>query len=98
MKKVKEWLKKTKIDDIIRQELRQILIQKIGLDTNSPETRKKAVKIAIDFLRNLNCDFMYVKCNEENNSPEVIDNNHLILEIAEDLHINSSIKIHKIRL
>ena len=98
MKKVKEWLNGKKIDDKIRQELRQVLVQKIGWDNNSKETREKAVKIAIEFLSNLDCDFDRVKCNEENNSPDVIDAGHMILEIFEDLGTNSSYKVHKIKI
>lgn len=98
MKKVKEWLNNRKIDDKIRQELRQVLINKIGFEPNSKQTRDRAVIIANVFLRNLHCDFEYVKCDEENNSPDVIDSGHMVVHILENLRVNGTFKIHKIRL
>jgi len=98
MKKVKDWLSDRKIDEKIRKELRLRLIQELSFKSNSKETREIVKNLSIKFLENLDCYFTSVKCDEENNNPGVIDDGNLIVEIREDLHINSSYKIHTINL
>jgi hypothetical protein len=88
-----------KIDHSVREHL-QILCYEVVLgEIIDQETRDKAKKVAEDYLSNNGYKIELVKCDEENNPPDLVDSNCMKIEVFEETVPGSSIRIiHTIML
>jgi hypothetical protein len=88
-----------KIDQSVRDHL-QILCYEVVLgEMIDQETRNNAKVVVENYLNNNGYKIDYVKCDEENNPPDLVDSNQMKIEIWEETIPGSSTKkIHTIML
>lgn len=88
-----------KIDQKIREHL-QILCYEVVLgEMINQETRNKAKTVVENYLNNGGYKIEFVKCDEENNPPDLVDSSQMKIEIWEETIPGSSTKkIHTIIL
>lgn len=87
------------IDESVREHLK-ILCYEIALGGMIDSQTRSEVKLTVEkYLNNNGYSIELVKCDEENNPPELIDSNQMKVEIFEFIIPSSSeIKIHTLIL
>ena len=88
-----------KIDQAVRDHL-QILCYEVVLgEMINQDTRNNAKRVVESYLNNNGYKIERVKCDEENNPPDLVDSNQMKIEIWEETIPGSSEKkIHTIML
>lgn len=88
-----------KIDQSVREHLRMLCYEVVLGEMIDKSTRDNVKKIVENYLNDNGYKIDYVKCDEENNPPDIIDSNQMKVEIWEEIIPGSSIKIiHTIML
>ena len=88
-----------KIDQSVREHL-QIMCYKVVLgEMIDQETRNNAKRVVEEYLTNNGYKIEFVKCDQENNPPDLVDSNQMKIEVCEETIPGSSEKtIHTIML
>jgi hypothetical protein len=64
-----------------QEEIREILSELLAYEPINDQTRKIARLCTRTYLIGKDIDYKLVKCDEENNSPDIVDQNNLIVDI-----------------
>jgi len=87
MKKIKDWLKGKLIDDKILLEVHELCVSRFSSELNEKEARNFIREFVFNFFKIKKYDNVYyVKCDDENNSPEIIDSGYLVLHVYEKIN------------
>ena len=88
-----------KIDQSVREHLKMLCYEVVLGEIIDQETRNKAKRIVENYLNNNGYKIDLVKCDQENNSPDIVDSNQVKIEIWEETIPGSSTKtIHTVML
>ena len=81
---------KRKIDKNTLEHIRQLCFQKLHFELNNNQNRCIAKDITENYLNSNEFQFKSVKCDLENNSPSVVDNSQMLIDIFEEENSNSA--------
>lgn len=88
-----------KIDNSVKQHIKELCYSKVFAEPIDKTTRSLVKYITETYLNNNGYKINWVKCNEENNPPNIIDAGKLVITISEeDFPGSQSEKIHTIVL
>lgn len=88
-----------KIDALVREHLRELCYEVVLFEIINHKTRRDAQELVANYLNCNDYNINWVKCDCENNPPDMIDSGRIKIEISEQIIPGSSThKVHTIFL